>query len=260
MKLGNGRLLAIFALLTISGLAIGYFCHLAGFISMVVTLDTSTISLWIPAVFLVGWLMCAARVWRLNGAFSDLDRGSGTEITRYRVMAKVNVSNATEELKVKLGRKLMWIKQIFAFLPVLGLFGTAVGLVMALFSNELATAQTVTPEMLQAQFPVIVTGLGVAFFTTVVGIVFMVWGMLFSRLLEVESMRLLEGILEKSHKEMYELTKQEEALAKPLKLEAAPEPAPAPQPAPEPEPAKPSVSDPAPAPEIEKPAAPAEPK
>lgn len=196
--LGRLRLWATFLVVNISGLALLWLAHLRGWITLIIERDSSNISLIIVGMFALGLALCFSRIRTLNGAFDDITNDAGSKVSEYRRMAAVSASNATELLKIVLGRKLMWINAILVVLPTLGLLGTVVGITMGLEASVVANAGSIA-EVVEELFFQVIAGLGVAFYTTIVGMVFMLWLFINAKMLEIESMRLMEGILEAAH-------------------------------------------------------------
>lgn len=194
-SLGRLRLWAMFFVINLSGIAMLWLAHMRGWVNMVIERDVSNISLAIAAVFAFGLMLCFSRIRGLNKAFDEIDKDDGTEVSEYRQMAARSASNATELLKVILGRKLMWINALLVVLPTLGLLGTVVGITMGLESSVVANAGSIS-EVVEELFFQVIQGLSVAFYTTIVGMVFMLWLFVNAKMLEIESMRLMEGILD----------------------------------------------------------------
>lgn len=198
MSSGKFRVMAVFALINLFGFSLLGIAYLNGWVELVIERDKTPISLSIAAVHVLGMALCFMRARQLNRAFDDLASDQGEAFKRYIRVAKVNASNATVGMEVILGRKLTWIKAILTILPTLGLLGTVVGIAMALDGSGVEAGADMT-EVVREQYTTMTAGLSVAFFTTIVGVVFMLWTFINVKLLEIESMRLMEGVLEKSH-------------------------------------------------------------
>lgn len=195
---GKLKLWALFVIFNTFGFGLLGIAVLKGWVAMVLERDTSRISIVIVGLFLIGLVLCYNRIRQLNRAFDDLAARRGERLGTYLQIAKVSSSNATEALKVALGRKLMWINSLLFVLPALGLVGTVVGITMGLEGSLISNSGGIA-EVVEQLFFQVIGGLGVAFYTTIVGMLFMLWMFWNLKLLEIESMRLLEEILEAAH-------------------------------------------------------------
>lgn len=192
---GKLRVWSAFMLINLMGMGLMALAYLKGWIQLIVNRDVTFISVVIPAVFLVGLLMCYMRIHALNRAFDDLAKRRGAWLQRYRRIAMISTTNASELLKVVLFRKMMWPKSLLWLFPVLGLLGTVAGTMIAFESSMFEGIDNIQ-EIGQKLVVQMVSGIGIALYTTLVGMVFMIWMYFNIRLLEVESMKLLEQILE----------------------------------------------------------------
>ncbi len=195
------RLMAIFALINLFALSLLGIAYLNGWIELLLERDKTPISLSIAALHAFGLLLCFGRARRLNRAFDDIESNQGPALTRYIKVAQVSASNATEGMKLILGRKLGWIKAILTILPTMGLLGTVVGIAMALDGSVVEPGADIT-EVVRRQYSTMTAGLSVAFYTTIVGVITMLWLFINLKLLEFESMRLMEKVLEASHADL----------------------------------------------------------
>ena len=198
MNRKDSWLMTTFWLINLFLLSLLGVAYLNGWVDLVLERDKTPISLTIVSLHGVGLVLCYLRARRLNKAFKLMAENKSVVLRRYVAIAQVNASNATEGMKVMLGRKLIWIKTIITILPTLGLLGTVVGIAMALEGSQ-ATDGADIADLVKEQYGTMTTGLSVAFYTTIVGVVFMLWQFVNIKLLENRSMRLMERVLEESH-------------------------------------------------------------
>jgi len=194
MNYGKLRLWALYVIFNMVGFGFLGLAFMNGWVGLVIKRDVSRISIVIAGLFVFGLVLCFVRIIQLNRAFDDLAAERGEWLSRYRKIAQTSTSNATEALKVVLGRKLMAINALLFVLPALGLLGTVVGITMGLEGNLIENAGAIS-EVVEELFFQIISGLSVAFYTTIVGMVFMLWTYPNLKILEMESMRLMEHIL-----------------------------------------------------------------
>lgn len=198
MNSGKLRLWALFLVINITGFGALALAFIKGWVSLVLERDTSGISATIFVLFLFGLVLCYFRVRALNANFDDLANNRGERLMKYRQVARISQSNATEALKLVLGRKLMWVNTILYHLPALGLLGTVLGIAMGLEGSVMQNAESIA-DVVDKVFFQIVAGLSIAFYTTIVGVVFMIWLGVNVKLLEIESVRFIHEMLEASH-------------------------------------------------------------
>jgi biopolymer transport protein ExbB/TolQ len=200
---GKLRVWSAFVLINVLGMGLMALAYLKGWVQLIAERDVTFISLIIPAAFVVGLLMCYLRIVALNRAFDDLAKRRGMWLQRFRRIAEISTTNASELLKVVLFRKLMWAKALLWLFPVLGLVGTVAGTMIA-FEGTMFEGLDDIQAIGQKLVVQMIGGIGIALYTTLVGMIFMIWMYFNIRLLEVESMKLLEQILEAGAVDMIE--------------------------------------------------------
>lgn len=201
MDLGRFRLWGLFLGGNLVGFALLGYAHMLGLVELVLKRDQTPVSPTIFALFLVGLALCAFRVKRLNESFNNLQRGDGVLLTKYRKRAEDDVSAAIVGMETHLFRLLRWIKWIGGVLPALGLFGTVLGLTLSL-EGDLLTGGTDLSSAAAEILPKLLSGLGVAFYTTLVGVIFWLWLSANLEMLENESERLIVGVIESANDEV----------------------------------------------------------
>ncbi|MCB0352841.1 MAG: MotA/TolQ/ExbB proton channel family protein [Bdellovibrionales bacterium] len=192
---GRLRTWSLFLLINFAGIALLALAYMKGWVNLVIERDATRITLVIPVLFFGGLFLCVSRIFSLNRAFNHLAKREGRWIERYRQIAAKSISNASELLQVSLFRKLMWLRYLQRLFPILGMVGTVMGFMIATDGSKLegiaenqAMGMQLVVQMIQ--------GIGIALTTTLVGMIFMVWMSVNLRLLETESMRLTEQVLE----------------------------------------------------------------
>ena len=195
MHAGKLRVWSLFILINLAGFSLLIVAFLQGWAQKVVENDVSYITSIVPASFMVAMFMRYLRIRALNRAFDDLAAHRGQWIQRFRKIAQSSTTNAAELIKISLFRKLMWLKAFLWLFPVLGLLGTVIGTMVA-FEASMFDGVDDLMEIGMKLVVQMVSGIGIALNTTLVGMIFMIWIFFNIRLLESESARLLEQILE----------------------------------------------------------------
>src|SRR5688500_881430 len=98
MDSGKLRLWALFLVINLTGFGALTLAFLKGWVNLVIERDTSGISVLIFVLFLVGLVLCYFRVRAMNRNFDDLANNRGDRLTKYRKIARISASNATEAL------------------------------------------------------------------------------------------------------------------------------------------------------------------
>ena len=170
----NWLLWGRFALLNIFGFVALYLAHLNGWITQIVTGDTSGISVGIFCFFLIGLFLTGVRVHKLTKEINDIRSGSSSRLRQYAQLVKTKGQEvASQVTQIRLFSKIQWISRIGNSLVVLGLIGTVLGAIQFLLGVDVQALQDVSRVGLA--FEVILQGMGVALYTTLVGAITNLW-------------------------------------------------------------------------------------
>ncbi|WP_207481090.1 MotA/TolQ/ExbB proton channel family protein [Arenibaculum pallidiluteum] len=163
-----------FAALNLVGIAGLFLVWINGWVDRIVQGDSSGISILIFALFVVGLV---ASAWRIDKVTRELDYlrvGQGGRLAAYRQSVVNNDrSTATRALELRLFSRIAFIRHIANTLVLLGLIGTVVGFVLALSG---VSAEAVSdPTAVAGMVSQLISGMGVALYTTLVGSVLNLW-------------------------------------------------------------------------------------
>lgn len=148
-----------------------------GGVNLVLVADQTYISVLIFGVFLWGFVLSGIKVFQTSRELNfarDINKKSRWE----NVIAGLNNdrighTKTIEILKIKMFEQTIWIKWIANSLVLLGLVGTVVGFIIALsgINPSLVTDVSVIAKVVST----LISGMGTALYTTLVGAVFNLW-------------------------------------------------------------------------------------
>lgn len=145
-----------------------------GIIVQVINGDSSHISIGIFCLFVVGLILTAIQIFKVSRDLNFLKRGQGWKIHDfYDLVERKNEKAAREAIEIKAFAKIQWIKRIASSLVSLGLIGTVYGSVVFLLGIDLAAVGDV--DQVGQVFAVVMNGMGIALYTTLVGAVLNLW-------------------------------------------------------------------------------------
>ncbi|MGH6898431.1 MAG: MotA/TolQ/ExbB proton channel family protein [Geminicoccaceae bacterium] len=198
-------LLLRFAVLNLIALALLGATWIKGWAAVVLAGDTTGLVLVIGAVFLFGLLSCGRKIWQTSAEINQLkERGvdPGSRIERYlasvRVLDGQSRALAASALKLKLAARISPIRHLANSLVLLGLIGTVVGFIMALSGVNAETAADI--ESIGPMVSILISGMSVALYTTLVGAILNIWLMTNYRLLEGGTITLVTAIVEEGER------------------------------------------------------------
>jgi len=179
---------------------------LKGWIGLVLDGDGTGLAALIALVFLFGLFECARNVWQTSRELDELGAGqprarrvrSYLESVRDRDAQARAITGST--LKLKLAAGIGHIRHVANSLVFLGLIGTVLGFIIALSGVDPQAAADVSA--IGPMVSILISGMSVALYTTLVGAVLNVWLMLNYRVLESGTVRLFTSIVE--HGERHE--------------------------------------------------------
>jgi len=175
--------------------------YLQGWLDAIIRADLVELSGIIGALFLYGWVYCAARVWRTSLDLNELKSGApapgslagiylgglqGASDRRQEVLQSV--------LRLKLTNRIAIVRHVANSLVFLGLIGTVIGFIIALSGVD--PARATDAEMVGGMISTLISGMSVALNTTLVGAVLYVWLIVNHRLLAGGTVDLLTTALE----------------------------------------------------------------
>lgn len=191
------------ALLNAVALALLAVAWLHGLIGPVFATDTTYLSHLIVLVFVAGLATCLKRILQLSRELNDLKDGSPAPESRAgRFLAQAARGDPQSRaalagsLKLKLTSRVAGVRQFANNLVLLGLIGTVVGFIMALSGvnpDTVGDAAAIAPMVSS-----LITGMGVALYTTLVGSVLNIWLMLNCRLLETAAVSFLTQLVDRA--------------------------------------------------------------
>lgn len=196
------HLLALrFALLNIVALGLLTAIYLQGWLDEALRGYTAWLTLGICAVFVFGLLLCAVRIWRTSNELNAVRQGTPpkpsqagkylTDVSGRPAQARTICANL---LRNRLGTQIAVIRQVADSLVFLGLVGTVIGFIVALSGVDPQASTEV--ENVASMVGMLVAGMSIALYTTLVGAVLHVWLMVNHRLLATGTSNLFNGIVE----------------------------------------------------------------
>jgi hypothetical protein len=194
-------LLLRFALINAVALALLSVIWLQGWIDLVLAGDTTRLVLIIAAVFAAGLVLCGRKVWQTSAELNQVKqpkRRSSSRVARYLENIEGREGDArgivASALRLKLAARIAPIRHIANSLVFLGLIGTVIGFIIALSGVDAKTAADV--HAVGTMVSMLISGMSVALYTTLVGAVLNIWLMVNYRLLESGTVRLITAIVE----------------------------------------------------------------
>lgn len=166
------RLFSQFIAINLAGFGFLFLAYLNGWWGQVIAADSSRVSLIILALFLVA---LASAGYRILSISSDLDHIAGGEAGSWqRLRPNPNAgTDAARALEIRLFSRIHHIRTIGNCMVVLGLIGTVIGFILVASNVDASSAADV--EQVGSLVGALLHGMGVAFYTTLVGAVFSLW-------------------------------------------------------------------------------------
>lgn len=208
-------LLLRFIVLNIGALAVVTYGWMKGWIREVAEQDVTNISLVIAGVFIVGWLICAYKVFlcsRELNRIADVSAHSSSRARWFIDLVKKSEGDSktvvAECLRSRLYSRISFIRLIANNLIILGLIGTVIGFIISLSgvdAQRVADVASVAPMV-----STLIQGMSVALYTTLVGAVFHVWLTMCYQVLATGTVNLVNAIIESS--ESADMSDQQERI------------------------------------------------
>ena len=172
--MNNWLLWAKFAFLNTIGFAGLALLQINGYIDQVIQGDRSHITIVIFGLFLIGLTLTAIRIFRLSTEINHLKAGKSHRLKEYTRLAKNSGEViAKQVIEIKLVAKMQWIRRIATSLVQLGLIGTVYGTMVFMLNIDLGAIGDI--ERVAEVFGVVMNGMGIALYTTLVGAVLNLW-------------------------------------------------------------------------------------
>ncbi len=145
-----------------------------GWITQIVEGDPSKITLVIFGLFVTGLVLTAIRINKLTRELNDVRSGNSARLKQYwDLFERRGEAVASQVTQIRLFSKIQWIKRIASSLVALGLIGTVFGAITFLLGIDVAALGDV--DKIGSAFAVVLEGMGIALYTTLVGAVLNLW-------------------------------------------------------------------------------------
>ena len=167
-----------------------YLSYLNNWITLVVEADVSNIVWIIFGTFVVGTLLCGAKVFSISRETNKVRNGQLGKYTDYIVNLSDN-EHLAEALKLKVVGKIYFVRMLASLLVSLGLIGTVVGFIMLLSGMP----EAATADQAAALVTTMGKGMGVALYTTLVGSIFNIWARFNYQILATGATNLVSEVL-----------------------------------------------------------------
>ena len=163
-----------FAILNLLGLVGLLLMQVNGWIAQIVDGDSSKITVIIFSLFVVGLILTGIRIHKLTRELNEVRSGRSKYLRQYwELFERRGQAVASQVTQLRLYSKIQWIKRIASSLVALGLIGTVFGAINFLLGIDVAALGDV--EKIGSAFAVVLEGMGIALYTTLVGAVLNLW-------------------------------------------------------------------------------------
>lgn len=170
-------------LLNATAFALLAVAYVFGYLDEIIRTDTTHICALIFALMLLGVALAFSKALWLS---RELDGVEGTKADEFVWTARRAKADARDRLagvyKLQLQQRLSWVRYLGGIQVMLGLFGTVIGFWMALLGVDPNAISDVS--MISRIVATLISGLGLAITTTIVGTAGNIWIMLNYRVLE----------------------------------------------------------------------------
>ena len=174
-----------------------------GWMEVMMAEDSTHLVAAIVAVFVVGLVLCSKKVWQTSIELNQLKEmrpQPGNRVAdfldRARHLDGQGRANLAASLRLKLATRIGLVRHIANSLVLLGLIGTVLGFIIALSGVDPDTASDVSA--VGPMVSVLISGMSIALYTTLVGSVLNVWLMMNYRLLETGTVHLLTQLIDRA--------------------------------------------------------------
>lgn len=185
--------------LVATGLALA--AYFQGWLGGLFSQHTWILSAIIFFVFIYGLVLCNLRIWQTSHALTDMTNGapeSGSRAAGYLQVLNAPNPEARERrlamLRMRLSNRVGTVRQISNSLVFLGLIGTVIGFIIALSGVDPTAVSQV--ERIAPMVSILISGMSVALYTTLLGAVLNLWLSVNQRILATGMVNLLSGLVE----------------------------------------------------------------
>ena len=186
------RLFCHFIAINLVGLGFLGLAYLNGWFSKVIEADSSYISIVILTLFTLALLSATQRVLILSNELDRLQAGRSQRLADYRKSLQ-HSSGATRALEMTLFSRITHLRTVGNGLVVLGLIGTVIGFILV--AGEVNSETATDVDQVGSLVGALLHGMGVAFYTTLVGAIFSLWLSLNYQILHSGTVALLATML-----------------------------------------------------------------
>ncbi len=170
----NWLLWSRFAFLNLLGFAGLVLLQINGWVSQIYNGDPSKITVVIFLLFIVGLFLTAFRINKLTRELNNVRTGKSDRLKQYwELFERRGEAVASQVTQIRLYSKIQWIKRIASSLVALGLIGTVYGAITFLLGIDVAALGDV--DRIGSAFAIVLSGMGIALYTTLVGAVLNLW-------------------------------------------------------------------------------------
>ncbi|MGI9332446.1 MAG: MotA/TolQ/ExbB proton channel family protein [Gammaproteobacteria bacterium] len=186
------RLISKFLAINLAGAAFVALAYLNGWCAKVIEADSSHITFAIAGLFVLALVSATHRVMSISRELDRVHADDSEYRHRYRLALRKG-GNASRALEIRLLSRIGHIRTIGNGLVVLGLIGTVVGFILVAANVDADTAADV--GQVGSLVGALLHGMGVAFYTTLVGAAFSLWLSMNYQILHSATANLLAAML-----------------------------------------------------------------
>lgn len=190
-----------FALVNIVATGLLAAAYLQGWLEGLFSIDVRAMLGVIFLVFLYGLAHCGLMVWRYNVELNDVAAGepapgsyAGTYLEQTKGTGADSRAMLMATLRLKLTNNIVMVRNVANSLILLGLIGTVIGFIIALSGVDPAAAAQV--ENVAKMVSVLISGMSVALYTTLIGSVLYVWLIVNYGILTSGTVKLIAAIVD----------------------------------------------------------------
>ena len=191
-----------FILLNIVFFAIAFVCYLQGLLNPIIESDKGTYaSTGIFLIFVAGLILCAYKFLKMGSQIREIVKSNVVpESPACNYLLKIHGQNAEKRsvfastLQYEITECIDLVRTFINALPLLGLLGTIIGLSISISNLRFGSGTEVVD--IQRMLSIVARGAGIAFYTTLVGLVTALWLSLNDRLLRKRTANLYNAVIE----------------------------------------------------------------